>query len=636
MRVCGIMTYTCAMRTGTQIQRLPAKYGDYILLQRIARGGMADVFRARSLAPGTAGKGDVAVKCIRPELAEDASMIEMMVDEARIAGSLDHRNIASVYDSGRVGESFFIAMEFVHGIDLATIVKHLQRKNLLIPMPHAMRIMSDVCGALYAAHSQKDADGRPLHIVHRDVSPHNILIGFHGDVKLIDFGVARASRRTTKTAVGMIKGKLTYMAPEQAMGRPIDGRADIFSIGVSLFRILTGSLPFNGRSDLDVFRALTTQDAPLARSVNPRIPRAVEQLIVRCLKRNPAERFSSAADVRAALIAIISQEWGNYNPASLANYMRTAFGRLMKPKASPPPPPIPGAATPSRQHSPIQSTHELLERFAKEENAVDEWDELSNDPTTVMPVEVVRANAMAAMGRLPTAVDDDDDFYLATEIEFAPTMVTPSPFRIGAASIDAQAQRPPSPRRARPPTTPRAVRRPSAAPITGELVDELTPRARPLPPPPLRATHRRGNWLLFGLAALIVVGALAVLLVDQLTDDPIRSVQPPSHTETAAGVAPASPAASPQTAINQARLWRDSALLSGLTAARTAVVITIESDPAGVALIWRGHPQGVTPARLVMPRSTRAEDVVLRSTDGAERTLLVVPDSNQTQRVSLR
>ena len=542
------------------------------------------MFRAQPMRPGLNPPEIIAVKCIRPDLADDDEMIEMMVDEARIAGQLNHENIASVLDSGRVGDSFFIAMEYIHGIDLATILKQLRRKNLLLPMPHTLRIMASVCEALHAAHSQTDGTGNPLRIVHRDVSPHNVLISFSGDVKLIDFGVARASRRTTKTAVGVIKGKLTYMAPEQALGRRIHGRADIFSVGVSLFRILTGTLPYQGDTDIEIFRQLTTRDAPAASTRNRRIPRQVDALISRCLQRNPANRYGSAGDVAAALRAAGKKHWPTYNPASLSSYMRSAFGGLIQEDLEATP--TPSALTPRRDVR--RNTEVILSNFTKREAERDEWDELQNDPTAVMPIEVIRANALAAM-------DEDEDFYLGSAPETADTVVAPNPLHLPKYEV-------------------------GEAPIRPVVATTLRQRR----------TSRVVLWA--GLAALLVAAAVLTAVLATLLarrEGPNETIAAPASVGAPGAVERAE---SPGDAIHRARGLGGSALRAAEDVATSAVVITIESSPPGAEVLWRGNSVGFTPTQIIMPQGSRAEDVVVRSPDGVERGLLVVPGSSQTRR----
>lgn len=575
---------------------LPAKYGDYVLLQRIARGGMADVFRAQPLNSPNASAPIVALKCIRPDLADDKEMLEMMVDEARIATQLAHQNIASVFDSGKVGESFYIAMEYVHGIDLATVLVQLRRRKLLLPMPHSVQVMSLVCGALHAAHTQVDERGLPLMIVHRDVSPHNILIGFDGVVKLIDFGVARATRRTTKTAVGVIKGKLTYMAPEQALGKPVDGRADLFSVGVTLYRICTGCLPYDGTTDLEIFRQLTSQDFNPARSVNPRIPKGLESVISKCLARSREDRFATARDAQLALEMVLQKYFPDYNPASLRSYMTTAFGGLIQRESTAPNTPIPAKRDATR------NSRVLLNEYVDKSTDTDEWDSLANDPTAVVPFDVIEANARAV---LLEAESMTEDFYLGASPEQWDTVVTPRPYT----NLPEYRGFSPQPLQARPQ---------ARAPQTGT-------RRQPLQ-----------LMLFIGLAIVFVLSIAigAFLLGESRGGSEPRSIAQPGSVGSVAAAGPLS--TDLFQALNQAHVITEDAFSTAADTIANVVTITIESTPVGAEVLWGGSVVGFTPAEIVMPRGTRAEEVVIRSESGSERGLLIVPDSSQLRRIQLQ
>ncbi len=302
----------------------PVRLGDYILLERIACGGMAEVHRAFSLKPTGDMPTHVALKVLRSELV-DEEKLGMIVDEARIAGELRHENIARVFDSGRLGESYFIAMEYIDGVNLHSMVSQLRRNNRLLPLPHALHIASLVARALHAAHRQHDRFGRPMEIVHRDVSPQNVVISYTGEVKLIDFGVAKACDRITRTRVGVLKGKLAYMSPEQILAEPVDYRSDIFSLGLTLFLLLSGRLPYGRLSDLKVLKTLSLGEMQKVRSSNPRVPQAVEDIVSKCLAQDPNDRFADAQELEVALRGAITELQPRYNNASLASYMRAAF-----------------------------------------------------------------------------------------------------------------------------------------------------------------------------------------------------------------------------------------------------------------------------------------------------------------------
>ena len=208
---------------------------------------MAEVFRAKRT--GVEGfEKIVAVKRILPHLSENQEFVDMFVHEAKVVAGLTHPNIVQIFDLGRIGHSYYIAMEYVHGRDLRTTENRAREKGLRLPLDLSLRIVSQVCAALDYAHRRRDETGRPMQIVHRDVSPPNILISYEGDVKLVDFGIARAATKAPSTERGVLRGKLLYMSPEQAWGRPIDGRSDVFSLGVVLYELVTGAKAFLGEA----------------------------------------------------------------------------------------------------------------------------------------------------------------------------------------------------------------------------------------------------------------------------------------------------------------------------------------------------------------------------------------------------
>jgi serine/threonine protein kinase len=226
----------------------PLLFGKYLLLERINVGGMAEVFIAKAF--GVEGfERILAIKKILPTMAEDEEFITMFIDEARISVQLNHANVVHIHELGKHDETFYIAMEYVAGRDLRTILERYRRHKEIMPTAQAVFIASKICEGLDYAHRRKDARGQDLDIIHRDVSPQNILISYEGEVKIIDFGIAKAANRSQKTQAGILKGKFGYMSPEQVRGLPIDRRADVFAVGVILYEMLTGEKLFVGESD---------------------------------------------------------------------------------------------------------------------------------------------------------------------------------------------------------------------------------------------------------------------------------------------------------------------------------------------------------------------------------------------------
>ena len=228
---------------------LPRRFGKYTLLRKLAMGGMAELFLA--LQKSVAGfEKLLVIKRILPAMNRDRAFIDMLLHEARIAATLTHANIVQIFDVGQVDGTYYIAMEHVHGEDLRGIVRQMRKKGVIeFPLEHAIEIMLGVTSGLSYAHEKRDLDGSPLNIVHRDISPQNVVVTFSGDVKIVDFGIAKSdTKMTIETQSGKLKGKVPYMSPEQARGEAIDARSDVFAVGVMLFELTTGRRLFKGQS----------------------------------------------------------------------------------------------------------------------------------------------------------------------------------------------------------------------------------------------------------------------------------------------------------------------------------------------------------------------------------------------------
>jgi TonB family protein len=286
-------------------------YGQYEILERIASGGMAELYRARR--SGVEGfQKIVAIKKILPHLADNEGFITMFADEAKLAAQLNHPNIVHIYDLGKIeGGGYFIAMEHVEGRDLRAILDSARELGTPLPVPLAVYIASKVASALDYAHRRRDAEGRDLHIVHRDVSPQNILISYEGDIKLCDFGIAKAASKVSQTESGALKGKIQYMSPEQAWGKPIDRRSDLFSLGSVLYELLTEQKLFHGDSDLTVLENVRRANAEPPSAANPDVPKALDAVVLRALAKEPEDRYANASD----LLRDLEQVLYSYSPA---------------------------------------------------------------------------------------------------------------------------------------------------------------------------------------------------------------------------------------------------------------------------------------------------------------------------------
>jgi serine/threonine protein kinase len=274
----------------------PIPFGKYYLLERINVGGMAEVFKAKTV--GVEGfERIVALKRILPSIAEDEEFITMFIDEAKIAVQLQHANIAQIFDLGKVDDSYFIALEYVNGRDLRGIFDDLRKQGQVMPMPQVCHLIMQLCEGLDYAHNKRDAQGRDLNLVHRDVSPQNVLISYEGEVKLIDFGIAKAAGKASKTQAGILKGKFGYMSPEQVRGLPIDRRSDIFALGIVLYEMLTSERLFIGESDFSTLEKVRNVEIIPPSSFNSDIPDKLERIVLKALEKNVEDRYQNAIDL---------------------------------------------------------------------------------------------------------------------------------------------------------------------------------------------------------------------------------------------------------------------------------------------------------------------------------------------------
>lgn len=296
--------------------------GRYQLLSRLAVGGMAEVYLARQ-GELSGFKTLVVVKKVLPHLAVKPDFIAMFLDEARIASMLDHPNIVRITEVGRVGDEYYLAMELVQGKPLAAMLQHGEKAKTPIPHALAALLVSNAAAGLHHAHQLTDAGGNSLHLVHRDVSPQNIMVSFEGSVKVIDFGIARALGRLGDTNSGSLKGKLGYMAPEQARGEPVDARADIFSLGVVLWECVAGRRLFLRENELATLRAVVYEPIPRI-SKYTKVDPVLETIVEHALERDVEERFQTAEEMRVALERWIFAEGGT-SVHDLATLMKSWF-----------------------------------------------------------------------------------------------------------------------------------------------------------------------------------------------------------------------------------------------------------------------------------------------------------------------
>jgi serine/threonine-protein kinase len=305
--------------------------GKYRLIAELGQGGMATVYLAVAL--GSSGFRKLAVvKLIRPQYASDPDLIQMFLDEARLCARLNHPNIVQTYDVGVDAGQYLMAMEYLDGVSLYTAVSRFVKTGTPFPFPLRARILSEVLEGLRYAHELRDYDGKTLDIVHRDVTPHNIFITYDGQVKLLDFGIAKATTSSVQTATGVIKGKLTYMAPEQAMCETIDARADLYAVGVMLWEAITGRRRWAaGLSDAAVFTRVASGELPEAPDAASKgFPAELDAIVLKSLAPKPEDRFQSAVEMRGALDAVLDTIEDPSSLRDLGRLLATTFAEDRK------------------------------------------------------------------------------------------------------------------------------------------------------------------------------------------------------------------------------------------------------------------------------------------------------------------
>ena len=365
------------------------RFGKYLLVEKLATGGMAQLYRAKII--GVEGfEKFIAIKQILPHLAHEEELITSFIDEAKLAALLNHQNVVQIYDFGSMENSYFITMEFLYGKDLRGVNAKAKEKGTPVSLENALYLISKVCAGLDYAHNLKDFQGKSLSIIHRDISPQNIFLTYQGDVKIVDFGIAKAASQSTITQVGMIKGKVAYMSPEQAAGKVIDHRSDIFATGILLYELVAGGRMFKGDDTLQILSKVREAEfTPLGTLIGG-LPEKLYDIVAKALAKDPDDRYQSCADMQADIEECIFRL--NLRPSgrSLAEYLRLLFaeeieeeGKRMantagpeapsdraqeagaslraddRPPAQPPPapkeePPPPAKATPSARPKPAE------------------------------------------------------------------------------------------------------------------------------------------------------------------------------------------------------------------------------------------------------------------------------------------
>jgi serine/threonine-protein kinase len=459
--------------------------GRYEVISHLATGGMAQIFLARQTGLGSFER-HVVLKTIVRERASDQRFVMMFLDEAKLAATLNHQNVAQVYEVDQADGAYFMAMEYVHGENARAILEMTIRRGWTIPLELALMIVGGAAAGLHHAHERRGKGGQPLNIVHRDVSPANIMVGFDGSVKVLDFGIAKAEERATKTLGGTIKGKYGYMSPEQCKGKQIDRRSDIFALGIVLYELTTLRRAFKGNDDFETMKLIVAGDYMRPSVAVPGYPRELDQIVQTALAADPAARFQTAQQLLEALDAFAVREKLTGTNTALGRYMVQLFGSKKEPwvattsqDATEISDPAVGAAAAAVAAAASQGVGEGVSTAvggaaARDDDDDDEGDE---DDEELDDAQTIVAGPRVAISRVPTE--------LGTEAPRAPADA--------AAWANEPAYVPPQRRSSqRPAATPEASGRldPSTMTLssTTPVPQRVTPAAMAATPSPQRVT----------------------------------------------------------------------------------------------------------------------------------------------------
>jgi serine/threonine protein kinase len=497
------------------------RLGRYDILRTLARGALTDLLLGR--ASGMEGfQRHVAIKRLREEAARDPACLEMFVNEARLAAALHHHNIVQVLDIGEGGGHPFFAMEYVHGVDLRTLLGHLAKRSEQLPIQHVISIIAAAAAALHHAHEQRGPDGQPLGIVHRQVTPSNLLVGYDGNVKIVDFGIAKAAIKRSQTGVGVLRGSAPYMAPEQCAGRTVDRRSDVFALGIVLYELSTVRRLFKGATEFLTMSAVVNAEVPRPSQYRRDIPSELEVIMLKALARDPIARYQTAGDMAEALDRVARIVGVGASTTQLANYMKLQFGEQKEPW-------LLGAVERDPESTQVDFDGAASGLAPPPTEAVKNHAiPRAISATKSSPIQKARTSVVSS--RAKTTPPIDRSFSVATTVDDEPlgiqgdTITQPlSPAKVAAEGVTE-------------PDVTDDVDASDAPPVAGPRMNDMTAIVSPLPVVSARAATEHAErspklvWIGGGLAALVaIIGVIAMWPGAEVT--PAPSVAPPAVRE---------------------------------------------------------------------------------------------------------
>jgi serine/threonine-protein kinase len=509
------------------------RLGRYDVIRTLARGALTDLLLGR--ASGMEGfQRHVLIKRLRQEHAQDPGVLEMFVNEARLAAALHHHNIVQVLDIGEDGGQPFFAMEYVHGVDLRRLLALLAKRGEQLPFPHVVSIIAAAAAALHHAHEQRNPDGSPLGIVHRQVTPGNILVGYDGNVKIVDFGIAKAAIKRSETGAGVLRGSAPYMAPEQCAGQRVDRRSDVFALGIVLYELSTVRRLFKGANEFLTMSAVVNAEVPRPSQYRRDVPPELEVIMLKALSRDPLARFQTAGALAEALDKVARTVGVGASTSQLASYMKLQFGEQKEPWQTGGPeldPETTAVDFDGGASGLAPPPSEAVKNFAIPR---------SIEATKSSPINQARTSVVPPpRSKGKTVPPPDRSFNVATAVDSpmrAKTEVDPDTDLTDAAAVEAE----PLPKQktnvAAPPPPPPGIE--STRPSKNDLTEVVAPlsviAARPqtvLPP-------RRRTMLWLGVAGVAIAGVIAAIVLWPSPDLTTRASAGPASSTAAPAPTP--------------------------------------------------------------------------------------------------